>query len=96
MRLLLDMHALLWWLSGDRKLGSRALACMDSPSDEVLVSIVSLWEIMLTVSGHNDPSDHLLIAQAINEDAIFVSDDRWVPSYAVGHLTCSDPPQAIG
>ena len=134
MRLLLDTHALLWWLNDDRKLGSQARGNIDDQDNEVLVSTVSLWEIVLKVrlkkldgdvaaiaravfvakftllqiapthlvnlagmktsNDHNDPFDHLLIAQAISEDAIFVSQDRHVPSYPVKFLTCSDPPQA--
>ncbi|WP_412065915.1 type II toxin-antitoxin system VapC family toxin [Rhizobium sp. SYY.PMSO] len=40
---------------------------------------------------HRDPFDHLLMAQAIAEDAHFVSEDQNVPLYDVPYLTCSDP-----
>ncbi len=40
---------------------------------------------------HRDPFDHLLIAQAIAEDAAFVSEDRNAPAYPVRVVACSDP-----
>jgi PIN domain nuclease of toxin-antitoxin system len=43
--LLLDTHAFLWWLAGDRKLSRRAQAAIANPEEEVLVSAVSAWEI---------------------------------------------------
>ncbi|MBW9075041.1 MULTISPECIES: type II toxin-antitoxin system VapC family toxin [Agrobacterium] len=45
MRLLLDTHALLWWLNDDAKLGSHARGLIGDPENDVLVSVVSLWEI---------------------------------------------------
>jgi PIN domain nuclease of toxin-antitoxin system len=45
-RLLLDTHAFLWWVFGDRKLSLRARqALADDPANEVLVSAASAWEI---------------------------------------------------
>jgi PIN domain nuclease of toxin-antitoxin system len=136
MRLLLDTHALLWWLSDDDRLGAQARALIEDPGNDVLVSVVSLWEItvkarigklqadlreivesvgregfspldismphLLTLvelpKHHRDPFDHLLIAQAIAEDAAFVSDDRNAPRYEVRLVTCSDvrPSPAAG
>jgi PIN domain nuclease of toxin-antitoxin system len=40
---LLDTHALLWWLTDDRRLSRRARSAI--ASDETLVSVVSAWEI---------------------------------------------------
>src|SRR6185437_11261224 len=122
MRLLLDTHALLWWLADDRQLGPKARKLIEDPGNDVLVSVVSLWEIVVKVRvgkleaeitdvtdaasregfllldirtthlrtlarlpmHHRDPFDHLLIAQAIGENAIFVSDDRHTSRYPVG------------
>jgi PIN domain nuclease of toxin-antitoxin system len=44
-RLLLDTHALLWWLNDDEKLGNHARRLIGDPANDVLVSAVSLWEI---------------------------------------------------
>lgn len=45
MRLLLDTHALLWWLDGDRQLSRRARGLIASESQQVFVSAASAWEI---------------------------------------------------
>ena len=47
MKLLLDTHALLWWLNDDAQLGPRARALIADPGNDILVSAVSLWEIVL-------------------------------------------------
>jgi PIN domain nuclease of toxin-antitoxin system len=46
-RLLLDTHVLLWWLSGDRKLPKNARDVIANPDNEVLVSSASAWEISI-------------------------------------------------
>ena len=45
MILLLDAHALLWWLADDPTLARNAQAAIAAPSNEVLVSAASVWEI---------------------------------------------------
>ena len=45
MRLLLDTHALLWWLLDDPRLSRPAVAAIDSPDSRALVSAVSVFEI---------------------------------------------------
>jgi PIN domain nuclease of toxin-antitoxin system len=44
-RLLLDTHALLWWLDGDRRLPPRVRTLLGDGANEVLVSAASVWEI---------------------------------------------------
>jgi len=44
-RLLLDTHALLWWLFDDPKLSSAARSAIVSPANEIMVSAASAWEI---------------------------------------------------
>ena len=130
MRLLLDTHALLWWLTDDDRLGVPARALIADPAHEVMVSAVSLWEIVVKVRigtldadiadieaalerdgftrlpiapshltvlarlpmhhDHRDPFDHLLIAQAIAEDATFLSEDRNTVRYPVRAMPCLD------
>jgi PIN domain nuclease of toxin-antitoxin system len=43
--LLLDTHALIWWLAGDRSLSAAATSAVADLSNEVFVSAVSAWEI---------------------------------------------------
>jgi PIN domain nuclease of toxin-antitoxin system len=44
-RLLLDTHAFLWWLDGDRRLSVKARRAIANDSNSILVSAVSAWEI---------------------------------------------------
>ncbi len=127
MKLLLDTHAVLWWLSDDARLGPSAREMIADPGNDVLVSAASLWEIVVkqrvgklqadigeicqaiaaqgmsvlaigtahltTLSvlpaHHRDPFDHLLIAQAICEGAVFLSADANVAAYPVRVMSCA-------
>jgi PIN domain nuclease of toxin-antitoxin system len=44
-RLLLDTHALLWWLDGDRRLPKKARTAIADEDNVVVVSAASAWEI---------------------------------------------------
>jgi PIN domain nuclease of toxin-antitoxin system len=44
-RILLDTHALLWWLFDDPKLSRKARRTIADPETEALVSSASAWEI---------------------------------------------------
>lgn len=46
MRVLLDTHALLWWLAGDDRLSHGARAVIADEENEVYVSAASAWEVM--------------------------------------------------
>jgi PIN domain nuclease of toxin-antitoxin system len=48
-RLLLDTHALLWWLAGDRRLSPAAREAIADPSAATFVSAASSWEIATKV-----------------------------------------------
>ncbi len=45
MRVLLDTHAFLWWLDGDRRLPRNERALIADEANIVLVSAASAWEI---------------------------------------------------
>lgn len=47
MNLLLDSHALLWWLADDGRLGADARDAIGAAETEVWVSSVSIWEIAI-------------------------------------------------
>jgi len=124
LRLLLDTHALLWWLAGDLSLSAAARAAIGDETNSVSVSAASAWEIAtkhrigklpsvtailvdlpavladqgftelpITVrhgqaagnlpGSHRDPFDRMLIAQAMIEDLILVSNERIFDNYAV-------------
>lgn len=129
MRLLLDTHALLWWLTDSPKIGQPARDLIADPANDVLVSAASLWEIQVKVRvgklkadirdilaemqgqgfdllaiapahllalgllprHHGDPWDHLLMAQANAEGAVFMSESSHTADYPVTSVTCSGP-----
>ena len=48
MRLLLDTHVLLWWLSDDRKLAKTSgREIIANPNNDVFVSSASVWEVAI-------------------------------------------------
>jgi PIN domain nuclease of toxin-antitoxin system len=49
-RLLLDTHAFLWFITDDPLLSAAAKALIADPNNEILVSPASYWEIAIKVS----------------------------------------------
>jgi PIN domain nuclease of toxin-antitoxin system len=47
--MLLDTHALLWFLVNDAKLSRTALALITDPGNDIVVSPASLWEIAIKI-----------------------------------------------
>ena len=50
MRLLLDTHAMYWYIEGDPKLSVTAQTLIQDATNEVLISPASYWEIAIKVS----------------------------------------------
>ncbi|MEO7299652.1 MAG: type II toxin-antitoxin system VapC family toxin [Verrucomicrobiota bacterium] len=50
MKLLLDTHALLWFISNDSQLSDSARKNIENPESEKFVSAASLWEIAIKLS----------------------------------------------
>jgi PIN domain nuclease of toxin-antitoxin system len=44
-RLLIDTHALIWWLAGDQNLSRPAAQAIGSDAEALFVSAASAWEI---------------------------------------------------
>ena len=127
MRLLLDTHALLWWLAGDEALSASAQAAIGDDANGVFVSAASAWEIAtkhrlgklpggsaiaadlvgaiesqgfvglpITLRDgqaagalpgpHRDPFDRMLIAQAMLDDLVLVSNEQAFDAYGVRRL----------
>ncbi len=58
MRVLLDTHALLWWLTDDPALSRRAHEVIADPDSVLFVSAASLWEISVkSAAGRIDTGD---------------------------------------
>jgi PIN domain nuclease of toxin-antitoxin system len=59
MRLLLDTCALLWFLRDNAELSESAASSIEDPANEVIVSVVSIWEIAIKASlGKIKTQDH--------------------------------------
>lgn len=50
MKLLLDTHTFLWFIAGSDKLSEYARHLIETPSNERLLSIASLWEMSIKSS----------------------------------------------
>ena len=50
MNLLLDTHALLWFIGGDHNLTVAARKAIEDPTNNRNVSIVSIWEIAIKIN----------------------------------------------
>jgi PIN domain nuclease of toxin-antitoxin system len=127
LRLLLDTHAFLWFVSGETDLSQAARAAIADEPSISFVSAASAWEITtkhrlgklpeyaviaanvektildrgfdpLPVSvahaqqagalagAHKDPFDRLLVAQALTEGLVIVSNDRELDAFGVSRL----------
>jgi len=49
-RVLLDTHALYWYIEGDSQLSTTARTLIQDASNEVLISPASYWEIAIKIS----------------------------------------------
>jgi PIN domain nuclease of toxin-antitoxin system len=50
MRLLIDTHTFLWFVTNDPLLSAAALALLVDPGNEILLSPASFWEVAIKVS----------------------------------------------
>jgi PIN domain nuclease of toxin-antitoxin system len=70
-KLLLDAHALLWWLADDRRLGRAARAAIADPSNVVLVSAATTWEVEIKAAlGRIEPRDLDVVAEVAGSSFI--------------------------
>jgi len=50
MKFLLDTHAVIWWVDHDNLLNDSAHAAIADPSNDLLLSAATIWEIAIKVS----------------------------------------------
>lgn len=50
MRILLDTHSFLWFISGDKRISAEARDLIADLGNQALLSVGSLWEIAIKVS----------------------------------------------
>ncbi len=123
--LLLDTHAIIWFVEDDLNLSIATKEKIES-ADTVFVSIISLWEIAIKLSigklslqaayetlepqldsagltllsisfadtvkirhlplHHRDPFDRILVAQAMNNSLVLISQDTQLDAYSIQRL----------
>jgi PIN domain nuclease of toxin-antitoxin system len=67
MKLLLDTHILLWWLTQDRKLSQTETTIITDPDNLIFVSAATAWEIAVKkMIGKLEAPDDLPAALAAN------------------------------
>ena len=74
MRFLLDTHALLWWLADDERLGAQARDLIADPGNDILVSVVSLWEIVVKLRVGKLQADIKEIMDEVQREAFVLLD----------------------
>ena len=50
MKVLIDSHAIVWWMTGDPRLSDTAHQLLSSSVHQRMLSLASLWELSLKVS----------------------------------------------
>jgi len=68
-RLLLDTHLLLWWVTGDRRLSKQTRGLISSTGNAVAVSAASFWEIAIKIGLRRIDIDLAELLASIAEDA---------------------------
>jgi PIN domain nuclease of toxin-antitoxin system len=61
LKVLVDTHAILWWLAGDDRLSPAARRILADPANRRWVSIASLWEIAIKMSAGKLPAGELTL-----------------------------------
>lgn len=89
MKLLLDTHSFLWFIEDSPKLSATALASIKDGTNDVFVSLASLWEMAIKVSigklTLNSPFE-ALIPQQLGLNRITLLDIALSHAVAVANL----------
>ena len=69
MKLLLDTHAFMWWHSEPEYIPKSTLILLQDPNHEVILSVVSLWEMQIKIQlGKLTLRDDLELMLKIQQD----------------------------
>ena len=68
MKYLLDTHILLWWQANDKALPKAARGFIGDSENEIFISTLTLWEIIIKTAKGKLTADILEIRQAIQDD----------------------------
>ncbi len=50
MKLLLDSHSFVWWRDEPRRLSTTAFNEISNPSNDVFLSVITVWELQIKIS----------------------------------------------
>jgi PIN domain nuclease of toxin-antitoxin system len=69
---LLDTHTFLWWIDNDTRLSKTAREVIVNPDNEIVISVISTWEIIIKYSLgkielSESPKDYIEEMLAVNE-----------------------------
>src|SRR5580700_7114507 len=67
MNVLVDTHAVLWWLAGDKQLSRSAKRMLENPANRRCVSMASLWEIAIKINTGRLPTQNLTLRTIADE-----------------------------
>jgi PIN domain nuclease of toxin-antitoxin system len=91
MRLLLDTHIFLWFISGDIRLSIDWRDSIQDPANEVYLSVVSLWEAIIKHALGKlplpEPPESYLPAQRVRHQI----DSLYLDEASVRHLATIPP-----
>jgi PIN domain nuclease of toxin-antitoxin system len=86
---LIDTHTFIWFDAEPAKLSARAAQLLADPSNRVLLSVVSIWELVIkTQLGKLTLRDSVrtIVEDQVTRNAIEILDIRAEHVYAVGTL----------
>ena len=86
MRLLLDTHILLWWLSADRRLSRAVRDVLASEENDIAVSAATVWEIAIKHALGRISVDLKEMISAVNKDNFVELPVRFAHSLALESL----------
>ena len=83
--ILFDTHALLWWLTGNRRLPETSRKQIEDGENLVLISAVSAWEISIkrALGKLEAPDDLITVARSSGLEWIAIEPTE---AYAAGQL----------
>ena len=97
MKYILDTHTFLWVLFEDEKLSEKAKVTIKKPENEILVSIVSYWEISLKYALDKlelqgiVPEELPKKAKEINIETLEISEEEASSFYHLPRQNHKDP-----
>ena len=80
MKLLLDTHIFLWFISGDARLSVSLKQVIRDSENDIYLSVVSIWEVIIK---HGLGKLPLLISQALQYNLTIAAVDNAIRAYPV-------------